>query len=307
MRRNPMRIDRSKVMNHNAESSFREEVNSIQWYHAINLGNGIVTPGRFSQRVPPNYTIFPVFQFLENISLKDMTCIDIGTTDGIVAFILKQEGARRVVATDRGKRRAFELVRERLKLEVDYLPKTTLDTYQLANLLREKDLPISYDLVILSGVIYHAYDPLLVLMHARALLRPQGLFIVETAFHEGDIPSLVFNPEAPSPVGEPNTYFLPTIKGLESMLRFCSCNPLVTVINGKRLAVLAQACRPSEIEQRTPSLELVMGKGKCFGPIDFKKIEEDRSIGSEIKYFGKTGTWSIIAKDFKTRFELQPK
>jgi len=257
-------------------------VRQHNWFHAMNLGDGVVTPGRFNKDTPPNFTIFPVYRFLENIDLTGLECLDIGATDGINSFIMKQERAAKVVATDRGFRPTFELVREHLGLDVDYLPRTTLDGGNIKRTLSERGLPVKYDVVLLAGVIYHAYDPLVVLMHARSLLKRNGLLIVETAFAPGKEAALVFNSEAPTPVPEPNTYFLPTAAGTEAMLRFISTNPLATITNRHRLAVLSQACRPSEIEGATGMLRLIIEKGSCYGPLRFDALQSDTSEPSKV-------------------------
>ena len=106
-------------------NEIREKIGTFNWYHAIQFSDDILTPGRFSSKIPPNYTIFPVFYFLENMDLNGIDCIDIGAVDGLVSFIVKQEGGNRVVATDRGNRDEFRFAREALDLDVDYIPGST--------------------------------------------------------------------------------------------------------------------------------------------------------------------------------------
>ncbi len=295
------------------------EIDKHDWYHAIDLGDGLVTPGRFSPGVPPNYTIFPVWRLLEDIDVTGLDCIDVGTTDGIVAFALKQEGAATVVATDRGDRPSFSLVRDHLGLDVPYLPGSTLDGSDIHRKLAAAGLPQKYDLVVLAGVIYHAYDPLIVLMQARRLLKRNGLIIVETVAHPGDEAALHFNPAADHPVAEPNTYFLPTLSALEAMLRFVACNPLASITNNRnrpgrvlqrgpafdRMAVLARACRPTEIEDKSETLDLIIRDGGHYGPIKYKQLEGETHV-SKIDYTGPRETWAIDRTAFDTRFELQP-
>lgn len=54
-------------MEHN---EIREKIGTFKGYHAIQFSDDILTPGRFSSKIPPNYTIFPVFYFLENMNLR---------------------------------------------------------------------------------------------------------------------------------------------------------------------------------------------------------------------------------------------
>lgn len=282
-----------------------EKIKEYSWFHSINLGNGVITPGRFPSHIPPNYTIFPVWYFLENIDVEGLDCLDIGTTDGIVAFSLKQEGARKVVATDRGERETFSLLRDYFKLDIDYIPRSTLDDFDIYNKLIEKGLPVKYDLIILAGVIYHSYDPLKVLMHARKLLKENGIIIVETAYHPGEGAALYLNTECEKYVLEPNTYFMPTPSGLEAMMRFISCNVHATIINTNRLAVVAQACKPDCIEKKSKVLDLIIEKGSHYGPVTYDELQKETEISS-ISYTGRKGIWSINRDEFKTRFKLQP-
>lgn len=271
----------------------------------MDLGDGVVTAGRFGPDLPPNYTIFPVWSLLEAISIAGISCIDVGTVDGIVAFTLKQEGAATVVATDRGRRNTFPFVRERLGLDVPYLPGSTLDGGDISARLEAHELPAKYDLVVLAGVIYHAPDPLTVLMHARNLLKANGLLIVETASHPGTDPALQLNTSLNDPVLEPNTYFLPSAKAVQGMLNFVSCNPLATVVNGRRLAVLAQACRPSQIAEASEALSLVIREGRPLGALSFAELEGEQDV-SAVEYAGRRGEWTLEPGAFRTRFSLQP-
>ena len=62
------------------------------WYHTIDLGSGIVTPGWFDLR--------PVVSRMPWPDVRGMRCLDVGTYDGFLAFELERRGAREVVATD---------------------------------------------------------------------------------------------------------------------------------------------------------------------------------------------------------------
>jgi len=67
------------------------EVTAISWYHSIDLGDGVVTPGN-----PPDERLaargLPV--------LRDRTVLDIGAWDGYWSFVAERRGAARVVAMD---------------------------------------------------------------------------------------------------------------------------------------------------------------------------------------------------------------
>jgi tRNA (mo5U34)-methyltransferase len=69
-----------------------EEVQSVLWYHTIDLGHGIVTPGWFDLR--------PVVAHMPWPDVRGKRCLDIGTYDGFLAFELERRGAAQVIAID---------------------------------------------------------------------------------------------------------------------------------------------------------------------------------------------------------------
>jgi tRNA (mo5U34)-methyltransferase len=62
------------------------------WYHVMDLGSGVVTPGWFDMR--------PIAAELPWPDLTGKRCLDIGTYDGFLAFEMERRGAAQVVATD---------------------------------------------------------------------------------------------------------------------------------------------------------------------------------------------------------------
>jgi tRNA (mo5U34)-methyltransferase len=62
------------------------------WYHTIDVGHGVVTPGHFDLR--------PVAGRLPWPEVRGLRCLDVGTFDGFLAFELERRGASEVVATD---------------------------------------------------------------------------------------------------------------------------------------------------------------------------------------------------------------
>jgi tRNA (mo5U34)-methyltransferase len=62
------------------------------WYHTIDLGNGLVTPGVYDYR-----SNLEAFRFPEN--LKGKTVLDVGAATGFFSFELEKRGAR-VVSTE---------------------------------------------------------------------------------------------------------------------------------------------------------------------------------------------------------------
>ncbi|MGH2953238.1 MAG: class I SAM-dependent methyltransferase [Solirubrobacterales bacterium] len=76
-----------------ATRSVREAVRDHSlWYHTLELGDGVVTPGWFDLR--------PVVERMPWPDVAGKRCLDIGTWDGFLAFELERRGAAEVVATD---------------------------------------------------------------------------------------------------------------------------------------------------------------------------------------------------------------
>ncbi|MGI8751479.1 MAG: class I SAM-dependent methyltransferase [Acidimicrobiales bacterium] len=62
------------------------------WYHTIDIGQGVVTPGWFDLRGVVDLMPWP--------DLQGKRCLDIGTFDGFLAFEMERQGAGEVVAVD---------------------------------------------------------------------------------------------------------------------------------------------------------------------------------------------------------------
>lgn len=62
------------------------------WYHTLEVGEGVVTPGYFDLR--------PVVDRVPWPDVRGKRCLDIATFDGFYAFELERRGAAEVIATD---------------------------------------------------------------------------------------------------------------------------------------------------------------------------------------------------------------
>jgi len=77
-----------------AESSaLRAEVERYPWYHTLELGEGVVTPGMFDHR-----PVLGRYGLPEDLS--GLRCLDVATMDGFWAFEMERRGARSVTAID---------------------------------------------------------------------------------------------------------------------------------------------------------------------------------------------------------------
>jgi tRNA (mo5U34)-methyltransferase len=149
----------------------RAEVQKIKWWHSIDLGNGIVTPGAYDTRTLLDRIGMPT-------DLHGLTVLDIGAWDGYMSFESERRGAARVLATDsfvwRNKVRAgksgFEFARGALHSSVEDMEIDVMDL--------SPERVGTFDLVLFLGVLYHLRHPLLALERVRSVTKK--LLIMET-------------------------------------------------------------------------------------------------------------------------------
>jgi tRNA (mo5U34)-methyltransferase len=177
----------------------RRRVGELGWYHSIDLGHGVITPGDVAlDAVDDAY--MP--------ELRGRSVLDIGAWDGANSFRAERLGARRVVALDhyvwgvdlsrrqqyweecarRGElpdhtldetrfwdpalpgRRGFDLAREALGSSV----KPVVADFMTTDL----DALGSFDVVLYLGVLYHMREPLTALQRVRRVTREVA--VIET-------------------------------------------------------------------------------------------------------------------------------
>ena len=281
-------------------------VDGKKWFHAIDFGNGVSSAGRFSEDVPPNYTLYGVFDFLKDIRLDGMSCLDIGTMDGLTAFILKSRGAETVTATDMAETETFAMGRELLGLDIDYRTPYRID--QLPELFDVK----RFDLVVNAGILYHVFDPLQSLIDCRLLLKSNGLMILETqyAFDERG-PVMIFNPGDETGRSNPhaNTFWKPSRKTVEAMAELAGFEILGTrAING-RLTLLCRATQPSSLRTHRKAVKHIHRtymKYRNYGEkVDFGALDRP-GTESRIAYSGEPGGAFIFRSRFTSTLPFQP-
>ena len=142
-----------------------------RWYHTIDLGDGVVTPGADNTPVRLERLDLPA-------SLAGSTVLDIGAWDGFFSFECERRGASRVVATDHyswhgpgwGTKNGFELARRALGSRVEDIDIDVMDLTPAR--------VGTFDVVLLLGVLYHLPHPLLALEKVASVTR--GTLILET-------------------------------------------------------------------------------------------------------------------------------
>lgn len=188
----PMRLTNEKddhVEQTSINDDLEQTVQARQWFHRIDLGNGVITPGM-------DDTPFKLPALVLPDDLSGKTVLDVGAWDGFFSFECERRGAARVVASDSycwdgegiqdggGFRLAHAALNsrvERLNVSVEQLDPAIHGTF---------------DYVLFLGVLYHARDPLGYLAKMRSLCRE--VMVIETWVDGLDIerPAMIFYPGA---------------------------------------------------------------------------------------------------------------
>ncbi len=186
-----------------------DEINQIFWWHRIDLGNGLTTPGR-------DDTVTKLGQIKLPTSLQGLSVLDIGAWDGFFSYECERRGAKRVVALDKlvwdspaiGKR-GFELARRALGSKVEDVELEVLD-------ITPERVGV-FDLVLFLGVLYHMRHPLLALERVASVAGRQLILETHVDMNELDRPVLAFYPEDEC-VGDSSIWFGPNRAAVEAML-----------------------------------------------------------------------------------------
>jgi tRNA (mo5U34)-methyltransferase len=203
----------------------RGEIPRRKWYHRMDLGNSIVTPG-FAWEDLWNNTR----DVRAAIDYVGKAVLDLGSWDGLWAFEAEALGASLVVATDCNNTwqspihygmNNLLLVREALFSQVVPLwnVSPTVLRERLDNLLYSHPLlRDGFDIIQHLGLLYHLRDPMLSLAQCRSIIRDDGTLLVETAFDGSDSVSMQLNVENRI-YDDHTTWWAPTLACLEGMLR----------------------------------------------------------------------------------------
>ncbi len=148
-------------------------VRAINWFHRIDLGQGIVTPGDDDSPRKLAELCFPD-------DLRGKTFLDIGAWDGFFSFEAERRGAVRVLATDsyvwQGKvpgrsKEGFLTARTLLNSKVEDM--------EIEPVNISPQTVGMWDVVLFAGVLYHMKHPMLALESAASVTKE--LLIVETS------------------------------------------------------------------------------------------------------------------------------
>jgi tRNA (mo5U34)-methyltransferase len=235
------------------------------WFHSIDLGNGVITPGIKS---PEHHK-----KELASLRLPDLrgkSVIDIGAWDGFYSFTAERLGAARVVALDSHVWALDQAAKNRYKAECRkkgvpqqhpaYIPELwCFDKlpgkrgFDLARLILHSQVePVfgditkmdprslgEFDVVLCLGVLYHMENPLQSLRFVRQLTREVAVIETEAVATAGyeDRPIFEFFPLKAKLMDDPTNFFAPNaaaVIGLCETAGFSKVELLTPIPSAKR-------------------------------------------------------------------------
>jgi tRNA (mo5U34)-methyltransferase len=199
----------------------RRRVGKLIWYHTVDLGHGVETPGIYDHR-----------PFLKRYGiprdLRGKTALDIGTASGYFAFEMEKRGAR-VTATDLPRWADHDFApnyvpdlneeQARSYLQDPFLlAKEALESQVKRREINVYDLSPQtvgvFDLVFCASILLHLTDPVRALRRIRSVTREAALIATAISRDDSQEPRAAF-------VGHDKafTWWLPNRPCLEAMAR----------------------------------------------------------------------------------------
>jgi tRNA (mo5U34)-methyltransferase len=157
-------------------SSLRQRIESVSWYHELDLGNGL----RTRPRVPAAHGHRLIWAFIEGqlgtIDFRGKSVLDIGCWDGRWSFYAERRGAASVLAADDRTQNwagseGIHIARELLGSSVQV--NQHLSVYELSSLRQ------TFDVILFLGVYYHLFDPFHALAQIRHCCHAGSLVLIE--------------------------------------------------------------------------------------------------------------------------------
>jgi len=151
-----------------------EKIDSMDWYHKIELAPGVVTPGYSWEHMWD-----PMLKYHRSFDFRGKRVLEVGCWDGYWSLEAEKLGAKEVWATDDVSQRHLKsptvpFVIECLGSKINY--RDNVSVYELDQHFNEE-----FEVVIFYGVLYHLHYPVLGLAKIRKLLKTGGTLLLETA------------------------------------------------------------------------------------------------------------------------------
>ncbi|MEI6609649.1 MAG: methyltransferase domain-containing protein [Deltaproteobacteria bacterium] len=208
-------VHKASIMNENLIN----EMNSIKWWHRIELDDGLFTPGEVVHVSDGSDYATKRFGMPKDLSGK--TVLDVGAWDGYFSFEAERRGAGKVVACDVsvdsggnwGGTDGFNFAKKILKSNVIF------KECSIEELISNKIG--NYDVVMCYGVLYHLQNLMPAIQNLAAVTKEYAL--IETAVLPAAMDT---NPNLPLCAflqgfdNDPSNYWYPNTKCLKAMLYF---------------------------------------------------------------------------------------
>jgi tRNA (mo5U34)-methyltransferase len=192
------------------------EVGSIRWFHTIELGPGVITPGQDDSKRKLGWIKLPT-------DLRGKTVLDVGAWDGFFSFEAERRGAARVVAVDPacwrdppwgpngwGTQSGFNLARRVLRSSVEDVD---IDLLEIA-----PEAIGMFDVVLFLGVLYHLPDPWPYLERVASVARERLIVETHADFIDLRRPAVAYYP-GDEIDGDPSNWWGPNPAMLRAKLR----------------------------------------------------------------------------------------
>jgi len=182
----------------------------IEWFHSIDLGNGITTKGSKSEEL-----LKSEFHRLELTAetLRGKRVLDIGCNDGYMSLMCASLGAD-VTSIDGVCTDGLKFIRRHLKPKIRFyaIDMMSPSFYELGR----------FDVILYLGVLYHTIYPFEQILRLASASEPNARIFLESAYrdipdHE-NLPTIVFNydgsvaKDVTSPCFPSNTWIEQTLK-----------------------------------------------------------------------------------------------
>ncbi|MEY2425312.1 MAG: tRNA (mo5U34)-methyltransferase, partial [Actinomycetota bacterium] len=233
-RRRVTRSELDRVANLSAEAAATvERIRGLAWYHTLDLGHGVLTPGFVDHRPQ-----LPFYGLPE--SLEGKRCLDVATFDGFWAFEFERRGSTDVVAIDVAERVDLDCPRWMLRDPEGFgLVGGMGESFKVAHTITESkverversvydldpEVDGMFDLVFISDVLVHLRDPQLALERAYSVCR--GEIVVADVFSP-ELEALSHVPVAQF-LGPGETWWHQNVACLRQMMTVAGFDPIEEV------------------------------------------------------------------------------
>lgn len=186
------------------------------WYYSIELMPGIITRGAYLPEFPMLSRIM-----LRKCELREKSCLDLGSMEGLIPLLMARGGASSVLATDA----VGHCVEKMAAVKHYYGNNFDYRNVGLMYDLYKKLAGHNFDLINCSGLLYHTFSPMSVLSDVRPLLKRNGLMIVSSHVVLESGFSMEFN-NSGRIQSESNTFWYFSVPFLDYILRYFKLAPI---------------------------------------------------------------------------------